>query len=211
MSRLPVVLALISTSVFAQVPASDLEQVWLEPGGRGSLWVGNGQTLKGGQFRGGASLTFGYAPMRSTNNRTLVSDRFGLQVFGALGLFDWLEVSAPISPAQWLASRGEEKPRPIDDPEVQRIAARLSEAHTHYRESERMIANRAVQASEMLARIGISEPAVRILDDVIGIDAELGQTEGFGAVIQHYFNLRATRVSHAEAIATLKARYGSKS
>lgn len=96
MSRLPLVLALISTSVFAQVPASDLEQVWLEPGGRGSLWVGNGQTLKGGQFRGGASLTFGYAPMRSTNNRTLVSDRFGLQVFGALGLFDWLEVSAVI-------------------------------------------------------------------------------------------------------------------
>jgi hypothetical protein len=124
---------------------------------------------------------------------------------------DWLEVSAPISPAQWLASRGEDKARSVGDPEVQRIAARLSEAHTHYRESERMIANRAVQVSEMLRGIGISEAAVRILDDLTGIGAKLGQTEGFGAISQHYFNLRATGVAHSEAIATLKARYGSKS
>jgi hypothetical protein len=123
---------------------------------------------------------------------------------------DWLDVSAPISPAQWLASRGEDKPRSIGDPEVQRIAARLSEAHARYRENERMIANRSVQVSEMLRQIGISETAVRILDDLTGI-VKLGQTEGFGAISQHYFNLRATGVAHSEAIATLKARYGSKS
>ncbi|MBE2253903.1 MAG: OmpA family protein [Myxococcus sp.] len=91
-------LALISTTVFAQVPAADLEQVWLEPAGRGSLWVGDGHTLHAGEFRGGASLTFGYGPMRSASagNQALVSDRFGLQVFAALGVFDWLELSAVI-------------------------------------------------------------------------------------------------------------------
>ncbi len=124
---------------------------------------------------------------------------------------DWLEVSAPISPAQWLASRGEDQPRSLADPEVQRLSARLTEAHTHYRESERMIANRAVQVSEMLGQIGVSETAAHILDDLTGIGAKLGRTEGFGAVSQHYFNLRAAGVAHSEAIATLKARYGSQS
>ena len=60
-------LALISTTALAQVPSADLEQVWLEPAGRGSLWVGNGHTLHAGEFRGGASLTFGYGAMRSAS------------------------------------------------------------------------------------------------------------------------------------------------
>lgn len=123
----------------------------------------------------------------------------------------WLELSSPISPAQWLASRGEEKVRDHSDPEVQRVAMQLVEAHKRYRESERMIANRSVQVSEMLIQIGMNESPVRILDDLTSIGAEVGQTEGFGAVSQYYFNLRAASVSRAEAIATLQTRYGSKS
>lgn len=123
----------------------------------------------------------------------------------------WLEVSSPISPAQWLTSRGEEKVRDHRDPEVQRVSTQLIEAHKRYRESERMIANRSAQVSEMLHQIGMSESAVRILDDLTSIGAEVGQTEGFGAISQYYFNLRAASVSRAEAISTLKARYGSKS
>lgn len=90
---------LVALSARAQLPEADLEQVWLEGGGRGSLWVSNGQTLKAGQFRAGAALTFGYGAMRSadlSSPRTLVSERFGLQVFGALGVFDWLELSTII-------------------------------------------------------------------------------------------------------------------
>lgn len=123
----------------------------------------------------------------------------------------WLELSSPISPAQWLASRGEAKPRPESDAEVQRIAGLLSAAHKRYRESERMVANRSVQVEDMLKQIGISEGAVGILDDLTSIGAEVGQTEGFGAISQYYFNLRAASVSRAEALATLKSRYGSKS
>lgn len=123
----------------------------------------------------------------------------------------WLEVSSPISPAQWLASRGEAKPRPFSDPEVQRIAGLLAVAHIRYRESERMVANRSVQVSDMLHGIGIREPASGILEDLAGIGGEVGQTEGFGSISQYYFNLRAASTSRADALETLKARYGSKS
>lgn len=123
----------------------------------------------------------------------------------------WLEVASQITPAQWLVSRGEAKARSINDTEVQRVASLLTEAHKRYRESERMIANRSAQVSEMLGQIGLDENAVHILDDLTGIGGEVGQAEGYGAISQYYFNLRAASVPRTEALATLKARYGSKS
>jgi outer membrane protein OmpA-like peptidoglycan-associated protein len=99
MTRVVGCLAMMASAALAQVPAADLEQVWLDGAGTGSLWVGNGQTLKAGQFRAGAGLTYGYAALRSTAldaPQALVSDRFGVQVAGALGVFDWLEVSAVV-------------------------------------------------------------------------------------------------------------------
>jgi hypothetical protein len=123
----------------------------------------------------------------------------------------WLDVSNPISPGQWLASRDEAKLKPPHDPEVQRLVGLLATAHSRYRESERMIANRSAQLSDMLKPIGIDESAIDILNDLTAIGGEIGQTEGFGAISQYYFNLRAASVSRAEALATLKTRYGQKS
>lgn len=123
----------------------------------------------------------------------------------------WLEVSSPITPAQWLASRGEARARPANDPEVLRVAGVLKLAHSRYRESERMIANRSAQLSDMLAKIGVRERATDVLDDLTRIGGELGQTEGFGAISQHYFNLRAAATSRTDALAILKTRYGPKS
>ncbi len=122
----------------------------------------------------------------------------------------WLEISSSITPAQWLASRGDEKPKPINHPEVQVIAEQLATAHELYRESERMIANRSAQISEMLAPHGIQERPVAILHDLTSIAGEVGQTEGFGAVSQHYFNLRVANIERGEALATLKTRYGPR-
>ncbi|MGE0024247.1 MAG: hypothetical protein AB7S70_11525 [Hyphomicrobium sp.] len=123
----------------------------------------------------------------------------------------WLEVSSPISPAQWLASRGAERLKPLHDPEVARIAGVLAAAHSRYRESERMIANRSAQLSEMLHARGIDESAADILDDLSVIGGEIDQTEGFGAVSQHYFNLRAGGMSRTDSLAALRTRYGSRS
>jgi OOP family OmpA-OmpF porin len=98
---LPVLVSLFAAAALAQaeVPTSDIEQVWLDPAGRGSLWVGNGQTLHALDFRAGASLFYTAGNLRSSgdqSSRALVSSRLGVQVFGALGLTDWLELSANV-------------------------------------------------------------------------------------------------------------------
>ena len=122
----------------------------------------------------------------------------------------WLQPGSPLTPAQWLASRNLATPRSIDDPEVKRLAARLDQANKLYRESERMIANRTVQLEAMLHDNGIREPASGILDDLTRIAGEVGQTEGFGAVSQHYFNLRSSNMDRRQALSTLEARYGRR-
>lgn len=109
-----------------------------------------------------------------------------------------------------MASRNEPKVRKESDPEVQRLDRMLTAANALYRESERMIANRAVQLEGMLAGIGIKETAAVILDDLTAVAGEVGQTEGFGAVSQHYYNLRASSNSRGEALAALKSRYGRR-
>lgn len=122
----------------------------------------------------------------------------------------WLQPNSRLTPAQWLASRNLAEPRSVDDPEVKRIDALLTAANQLYRESERMIANRTVQLEDMLRDIGVAEKASEILDDLMRVAGEVGQTEGFGAVSQHYFNLRSNKASRDEALALLKSRYGRR-
>lgn len=122
----------------------------------------------------------------------------------------WLDLGHQVPPAQWLASQGEATLKPADDPEVQRVASQLAAAHRIYRESERMIANRAVQLSDMLASLGITETPAAVLEDLTSIAGGAGMTEGFGALTQHYFNLRASKIAREAALATLKSRYGGK-
>ena len=96
-----VLLSLVAAAAVAQeaVPSADVEQVWLDPAGRGSLWVGNGQTLRALDFRAGAALFYTAGNLRSAGeqaSRALLANRLGVQVVGALGLTDWLELSANV-------------------------------------------------------------------------------------------------------------------
>jgi len=122
----------------------------------------------------------------------------------------WLQPNSQLSPAQWLASRGLKDAKAIDDPDVKRIADVLGRANRLYRESERMIANRTAQLEGMLKDIGVDEKATDILDDLTRVAGEAGQTEGFGAVSQHYFNLRSNKMERLEALAELRSRYGRR-
>ncbi len=87
----------------------------------------------------------------------------------------WLDHKANITPAQWLASRDEDTLLPETDPRVQRIARDLDRAHAIFRESSRMIANRAVQLESMLRDLGSTETAAGILADIMSIPGEVGR------------------------------------
>ncbi len=92
------VLCLLATAAAAQ-PATDIEQVWLDPAARGSLLVGNGTTLPQAKFRAGASLLYTFGNLRSSNDLVstpALAHRGGVQIFGAVGIFNWLEVGANV-------------------------------------------------------------------------------------------------------------------
>jgi OmpA-OmpF porin, OOP family len=87
-------------------PRADAEYLHLDPAGRGSLFVGNGQTLKQGKFRVGAAFQYGYGAFKFSTGSGIptveVRDKFGVDIFGAVGITDWLELAAfvPIIAAQ---------------------------------------------------------------------------------------------------------------
>ncbi|MDQ8698890.1 hypothetical protein [Hyphomicrobium sp. LHD-15] len=120
----------------------------------------------------------------------------------------WLELNSSIKPAQWVLDWRKPKERSASDEEMQRVQKHLTAAHNIYRESERMIANRAVQLEQMLAKLNVEESAANILEDISAVAGEIGQTEGFGAVSQHYYILRSGEYDRGAALALLKRRYG---
>lgn len=122
----------------------------------------------------------------------------------------WLEIHSSTRPAQWVLDWRAPKDRPASDEDLVRVEENLAAAHAIYRESERMIANRAVQLEQMLAKIGVEESAANILEDIASVAGEIGQTEGFGAVSQHYYILRSSRYDRTNALALLKSRYGTR-
>ena len=96
---IPGLLVFASIAAAQTVPSADVEQLWLDPSARGSLFVGNGRTLSATEFRVGVAGFYAHGNLRSSNGGTftdLLQDRFGFQVFGALGLTSWLELGANV-------------------------------------------------------------------------------------------------------------------
>jgi len=102
--RLTLLLLLIPAVSAAQTPpatpAVDIETLYLDPAARGGLTVGSGETLKGGRFRAGVGLGYSYGHLSFSTANTegiiVLRDRITAQVFGAVGITDWLEIGATI-------------------------------------------------------------------------------------------------------------------
>jgi outer membrane protein OmpA-like peptidoglycan-associated protein len=87
---------MMATSALGQaLPSIDVEQVWLDPAGRGSTFVGTGQTLGALDFRLGVAAFYTHQNLTSSSGRIL-TDRLGFQLFGALGVTRWLELGANV-------------------------------------------------------------------------------------------------------------------
>ncbi len=103
MRRLTLLLLLLPAVSAAQTPATpaiDIETLYLDPAARGGLTVGSGETLKSGTFRTGLGLGYSYGHLSlstsSSEGIIVLRDRISAQVFGAVGITDWLEIGATL-------------------------------------------------------------------------------------------------------------------
>lgn len=120
----------------------------------------------------------------------------------------WLDLHDGTDPSVWLASR--EAGRDLDehDPAVVRADTILDGASPHFMETQRMIANRAVQLSAMLAAINVRETPTELVQRIDGIQSKVGGKGYFGDLCQHYFNIRSQGIGADAAVATLTAKAG---
>lgn len=123
---------------------------------------------------------------------------------------DWLELKDDAIPSDWLIERSRAAGRPVNDTEIKELRSALSIAVLRLGESARMIVNRSAQLETMLKSEGHDESAIRLVPMLTGAIGETGQTEGFGAVSQHYYNMRKAGMTSAEALEDLRKRYGPR-
>ena len=116
----------------------------------------------------------------------------------------WLDTHSKITAGQWLASRQANADLKKDDPKVKAMTTEVYTAARRFGEKPRMIANRAVQLEGMLAAQGIHESAPDLIKLLASTADIAGGKEGFGAICQHYFNLRQQGIGREAAVQQLK-------
>lgn len=116
----------------------------------------------------------------------------------------WLQPNDGTPPDLWLASRDSGRDLSSDAPAVAAWHARLADADERFGETDRMIANRAVQLEAMLGEIGIKESPQEIISGFAAF-ADRGERAGFSDLCQHYYNLRALGLSRETSFAALRA------
>ncbi len=123
---------------------------------------------------------------------------------------EWLELKDETPPADWLVSRAQATGRKLSGDEISSLKQSLSTAVERLGESARMIANRSVQLEGMLKALGYDEDAIELIEALTSTIGETGQTEGFGAVSQQYYNMRKAGLTEEQATADLRRRYGPR-
>lgn len=121
----------------------------------------------------------------------------------------WIQPTDATPPDQWLASRDAGSDVAATDPGAKEWRGVLDAADERFGETDRMIANRAVQLETMLSEIGIRESAREIIADFSTLAAK-GSRAGFSDLCQHYYNLRVQGMDRTAALAALRDAPASK-
>ncbi|MEQ1671618.1 MAG: hypothetical protein ABL893_12220 [Hyphomicrobium sp.] len=124
---------------------------------------------------------------------------------------EWLELKQDTAPDAWLIARAQASGEITSLQDSEELRRALEIATRRLGESKRMIANRAAQLERMLEQEGQKDSAIALIIDLTAAIGETGQTEGFGAVTQHYFTMRKSGLSRKLALKEMKLRYGPRS
>jgi hypothetical protein len=119
----------------------------------------------------------------------------------------WLRANEQVDPALWLASREAGRELAATDAAVDKMREAIVAARAHFLESHRMLANRTAQIGKMLAEDGAAEDYAGILRELADVAKAAGQTQIYGELCQHYYNLRHKGGTREEAFAVLAERY----
>jgi len=115
----------------------------------------------------------------------------------------WLAPSDGIAPERWLLDH--QLRAKAAAPPLPQIHDRLADTARSFDDSPRMIANRVVQLEAMLARHGIDENALELLEALSFAAPPERHAEGFGARCQQYYLLRIRSPSKQQALSALRA------
>ncbi len=126
------------------------------------------------------------------------------------GANNWLHAADHTEPALWLARREAGAAVSERAPAVERIRATLRSARAHVLETDRMLANRTAQLGQMLAADGHAEDFAQLIGSLLEIAATAGEKQSYGALCQHYYNLRHAGIERDAALAALASRYSAQ-
>ena len=121
----------------------------------------------------------------------------------------WLARQDEIAPGDWLIARQEKSGAKLAPEKADRLRHSLTEASKRFKDSPRMIANRAVQLEEMLKEQGGDETAVVLIGELTRVIAP-GHMESFGAAAHQYYNMRKAGFTSERAFDELSKRYGER-
>ncbi len=112
------------------------------------------------------------------------------------------------APGDWLIAREMKSGAKLAPGDADQLRRSLVEASARFKDTPRMIANRAVQLEQMLKDQGSNETASVLIGGLTRAIAP-GRIESFGAAGQQYYNMRKAGLSSERAFDELSKRYGT--
>lgn len=124
---------------------------------------------------------------------------------------NWIGALDKSDPAIWLVAKETGRDVSVRNPGVEAMRSALALAGDRFLESDRMLANRTVHLSAMLASDGHRESYLSLLTELsdVVIDTSAGK-QTYGDLCQFYLNLRRAGVEREQALASLKERVNLK-
>lgn len=122
------------------------------------------------------------------------------------GQTDWIGALDDVRPEIWLVAHEAKVGVQVSDDDKKALAPLIAQAAAKFKDTPRMIVNRAVQLEQMLKEVGGSETAIELIRTLTETVPE-AQVDSFGGAAHHYFNVRKVGMTPSQSLSELSKRY----